>query len=203
MKNILLKDEIDYLIESCKSNLIKENFMVRGYHRNGERFDNPMVKKMSDNDKLLYLDKNQKFQEVNYEIFLDKSDILDRIHSKLFSIIKNTLKSQKINNQSNYKPVSNILLYNDGHNMSKHTDNVVNRICTTVIYLNEKPNEDAGGEIIFYNDDSEPIKIYSPIQNELILFNGLTKGIIHSVNKIHNWDRMVFRTYWENKNILI
>lgn len=201
VKNAISNDEINHLLEISKSNFEEENFIIRGYYNNGKPFMNGFYKNMSDKDKFIFSENEKKFFEINYEIFYEKSDIIDGIHNKIFSIISEILEKYMNENIFEYKPISNILLYKDGHHMTKHTDNMTDRICTSVLYLNENLNEDSGGQVVFYNDIGEAIKIHTPNKNELIIFNGFLKPIIHSVNKIHNWDRKVFRTYWEFKNL--
>ena len=102
---------------------------------------------------------------------------------------------------------SGVLIYKENHYMSIHRDGgpiESPRICTSVLYLNTRPENATGGELICYNGDYNNNKIaytYSPQIGDLIIFDSFynknEKALLHSVNTIHNWERFIYRTYWQ------
>jgi Rps23 Pro-64 3,4-dihydroxylase Tpa1-like proline 4-hydroxylase len=102
---------------------------------------------------------------------------------------------------------SAFLIYKENHYMSIHQDGgaIENpRICTSVLYLNDRPETALGGELICYDGDynnNEIIYTYSPKIGDLIIFDSFynkdEKALLHSVNTIHDWERFTYRTYWQ------
>jgi len=79
--------------------------------------------------------------------------------------------------------------YSRGDFYEKHFDafkNSKNRVVTTVYYLNEKWNEDDGGELLVYDKEDKLITKVVPKQNTLVVF--MSEEFPHAVN-IANKDR--------------
>lgn len=190
-------DMIDINLFINKS-LNDDNFWLRGYNNN-KNFRGNLYKDMDDNDRAYYdnLESDINTQEKYYELTFVKEKFDEIFCNKIFDILK-FLYQENISTINDYKCISNILVYKHNHNMVKHTDNFEKRICTSVLYLNEIPENGSGGELVLYNDESKPIQIYQPKFGDLIIFDNFKHGMIHSVNTIKNWERKVFRTYWEH-----
>jgi len=102
---------------------------------------------------------------------------------------------------------SAFLIYKENHYMRLHQDGgeLENpRICTSVLYLNDKPENAIGGELVCYDGDynnNEIIYTYSPKFGDLIIFDSFynkdENALLHSVNTIHNWERFTYRVYWQ------
>ena len=85
--------------------------------------------------------------------------------------------------------------------MNKHTDaGPIRRTCTAVLYCNTMLSEYEGGETIFYDDFDNTTEVfrYRPNINELVLFDSSFNSdtIHHSVSEIKNWERYVYRVYF-------
>jgi hypothetical protein len=103
--------------------------------------------------------------------------------------------------------LSGILVYKENHYMGIHRDGGPfenPRICTSILYLNNKPENALGGELICYSGDyinNKIIHTYSPEIGDLIIFDSFynknENALLHSVNTIHNWERFIYRTYWK------
>lgn len=91
-----------------------------------------------------------------------------------------------------YPDVQDFFYYGNGTYMNRHSDFIDNRLCTSILYLNDQNEEDIGGELLFYNDDRKVIYEYQPQKGDFVIMD----NIEHSVNKIENWNRMTHRVYW-------
>ena len=102
---------------------------------------------------------------------------------------------------------SGVLVYKENHYMGIHRDGgpiETPRICTSVLYLNNKPENASGGELICYDGDynnNEITYTYTPQIGDLIIFDSFynknENALLHSVNAIHDWKRFIYRTYWQ------
>jgi len=114
--------------------------------------------------------------------------ILSKV-KEIYSDIKDEIKVEH----------SSVIKYGIGYKMDKHRDLGNNRICTAVLYLNSKENNN-GGDLIFYEEDevTELCK-YSPIKNELVIFDShfYEDTLAHSVDATVDWERYVFRVYFK------
>ena len=141
----------------------------------------------------------------DYNIDLSKS-IREQIMINIEPVIKNlyNLKKLEIEHQS-------IIQYSPGYLMPMHSDesNPGNeRLCTAVLYCNDVPNTGSGGNVLFYDNqlDKNIIYTYIPKRNQMVIFDSCfnEEGILHSVTKIKNWNRSVYRIYFKlpkkNKN---
>lgn len=127
-----------------------------------------------------------------------KYEFRDIINQKIAKYIESIYDENIIAKQSG------ILFYKENHHMIKHRDggpldNV--RICTSVLYLNDKRENESGGDVICYDENENIIHTYTPETGDLIIFDSFynknEKALLHSVNTIQNWERFVYRTYWE------
>lgn len=124
-----------------------------------------------------------------------------------FRNIINENISEYINSiyEENIKPKqSGILFYKENHYMIPHRDGGAldnPRICTSVLYLNSKTENAFGGDVICYDENGKVIYTYTPKVGDLVIFDSFynkhEKALLHSVNPIKNWERFVYRTYWE------
>ena len=77
---------------------------------------------------------------------------------------------------------SHFALYENGDFYEKHLDSFKaskNRVVTTVYYLNDKWDEDDGGELVIYNKHNKQIQTVSPNLNTLVVF--LSEEFPHEV----------------------
>lgn len=91
-----------------------------------------------------------------------------------------------------YPDVQDFFYYGNGTYMNRHSDFIDNRLCTSILYLNDQSIEDKGGELLFYNNNRDIIFTYKPAKGDVVIMD----DIEHSVNKIENWDRFTHRIYW-------
>lgn len=98
---------------------------------------------------------------------------------------------------------SSIIHYGPGFLMGIHQDSTPHnpRLCTAVLYCNDMEDGNIGGDVIFYDNETDKniIKTYKPKKNQLIVFDSYFNewGIPHSVTKIENWNRYVYRIYFK------
>lgn len=199
-ENVFDSNLINYIIEETESEIKNKNFKIR---INNVDFNiNKMIKELTFEETNIYEkifvgsdNKNiEKYIEV--ELF---NHIRDKINNTISSYIKTIYGIEDIKTEQNAT-----LIYKNNHYMMPHRDGGSEkgeRLCTSVIYLNDKPQTGNGGDVIFYNDISDIIYTYTPSKGDLIIFdsfnNKLEKAILHSVTQIENWDRWVYRNYWE------
>ena len=139
-------------------------------------------------------------------IIIDRKDcdikIENSIRDKIVSKVKEALyliyPPELYGNFSN--KYDSIIKYGPGYKMNRHKDNgPLSRTCTAVLYCNTMKPEYAGGEVLFYDDSTnEEIFKYRPNLNELVLFDSYynKNTIEHSVTEIKNWERYVYRIYF-------
>lgn len=98
---------------------------------------------------------------------------------------------------------SSIIQYGPGYLMGIHQDSTPHnpRLCTAVLYCNDMEIGNVGGDVIFYDNeiDKNVVYNYTPKRNQLIVFDSHFNewGIPHSVTKIENWNRYVYRIYYK------
>jgi Rps23 Pro-64 3,4-dihydroxylase Tpa1-like proline 4-hydroxylase len=140
----------------------------------------------------------------DYELLRRDCDIglTSELEIKISKNIKNIVKEiyniddVEIENQS-------IIWYGPGYFMGIHSDSTPPdnpRLCTAVLYCNDRRDDNIGGDVIFYNNINKNIvHTYSPKRNQLVIFDSYINeyGIPHSVTKIENWDRYVYRIYFK------
>lgn len=97
-----------------------------------------------------------------------------------------------------------IIQYGPGCVMPIHTDQNTpgnERLCTAVLYCNDVPDNGSGGNVLFYDNelDKNIIYTYNPKRNQMVIFDSCfnEQGIPHSVTKIENWNRSVYRIYFK------
>ena len=97
-----------------------------------------------------------------------------------------------------------IIQYGPGCVMPIHTDQNTpdnERLCTVVLYCNDITNNNIGGNVLFYDNelDKNIIYTYNPKRNQMVIFDSYfnEQGIPHSVTKIENWNRSVYRIYFK------
>ncbi len=140
----------------------------------------------------------------NIEIPYVSDELRYIINEKILKYIKLIYKNEKNTIEAHE---SGVLVYKENHYMGMHRDGGLietPRICTSVLYLNNKPENGLGGELICYNGDynsNEIVYTYTPQIGDLIIFdsfyNKMENALLHSVNTIHNWERFVYRVYWQ------
>jgi hypothetical protein len=123
----------------------------------------------------------------------------ERIINQIIPIIKDLYNTNEL--EIDYQ---SIIQYGPGYLMEPHSDSNPNhpRLCTAVLYCNDMKDGDIGGDVLFYDNETKDKNIvytYSPKQNQLIIFDSYINevGIPHSVTKIENWNRYVYRIYFK------
>jgi len=216
-ENVLEESIIDLLLIHNQKNIKENNYVARI----GLIDDLDPTNNISFNKSVIDLTDEEKYIWDNFKNTgtkrINKKDIEIPItdYSLLYSIqnpIKDYLRSIYGDYITEYyNQTTSILTYYPGHLMNVHSDSTPHnpRICTTTLYLNEMKDEFEGGEIIFYGDisgyesskviENNIIYTHRPQRNQLIVFDSYfnKEGIQHSVSEIKNWNRDVFRTYWQ------
>lgn len=67
--------------------------------------------------------------------------------------------------------------------VKQHADDSPGREVCMLLYLNKKWRDNAGGELVFFGDDDEPISI-APLYNRCVLFDPSSKGSEHAVKAL-------------------
>lgn len=197
----------DDIISDCKKHEDLGNFFARieilnkknkdifGLHKN--------YNELTNSEKFLF-DNSDYIKNDN--IIIDRKDcdikIENSIRDKIVSKVKEALyliyPPELYGNFSN--KYDSIIKYGPGYKMNRHKDNgPLSRTCTAVLYCNTMKPEYAGGEVLFYDDSTnEEIFKYRPNLNELVLFDSYynKNTIEHSVTEIKNWERYVYRIYF-------
>jgi Rps23 Pro-64 3,4-dihydroxylase Tpa1-like proline 4-hydroxylase len=172
--------------------------------KTGERIsiNQKLYKDLSVVDKKLF-DKNYDNND-EYVLLRRDSDIIlsyelrESINTKISDIINDIYKTNTPNIE-----YSSIIEYGPGYLMRIHSDSTPHnpRLCTAVLYCNDMIDGDVGGDVLFYDneDNQQIIYTYKPKKNQLIVFDSEFNkvGIPHSVTKIENWNRYVYRVYYK------
>lgn len=144
-------------------------------------------------------DDTTSYQLLRRDCDINLSDNLDTI---LIENINNIVKY--IYNLKNVEiEYASIIEYEPGYLMRIHSDATPNnpRLCTAVLYCNDMKDGDVGGNVLFYDNDVDQniIHTYTPKRNQLVIFDSYFNehGIPHSVTKIENWNRYVYRIYYK------
>jgi hypothetical protein len=96
-----------------------------------------------------------------------------------------------------------VIQYGPGYLMKIHSDSspTNSRLCTAVLYCNDMKDGDIGGDVLFYDNEQSKniIHTYSAKRNQMVIFDSHFNkpGIPHSVTKIENWNRYVYRVYFK------
>jgi Rps23 Pro-64 3,4-dihydroxylase Tpa1-like proline 4-hydroxylase len=198
-ENVFDSNIINYIVQKTEEEVNNKNFKVR---INSVNFNiNKMIKELTEEEMYIY---------ENTFIDSNKQNIEKYIEVELFTNIREKINNNISSHISDIYNIKNLrasqsatLIYNHNHYMMPHRDGGAideERMCTSVLYLNDKPENGKGGDVIFYNDSMEIIYTYTPKKGDLIIFdslnNRLEKAILHSVTKIENWERCVYRNYW-------
>jgi Rps23 Pro-64 3,4-dihydroxylase Tpa1-like proline 4-hydroxylase len=132
--------------------------------------------------------------QFSYLDSININSMITNVVSELYNI-----KSPKIQYSSGIQ-------YGPGYLMEIHSDEgpANQRLCTAVLYCNDKKDGDIGGDVLFYDNeiDANVIYTYTPKKNQLIIFDSYHNeiGIQHSVTQIENWNRYVYRIYYKHPN---
>ena len=96
-----------------------------------------------------------------------------------------------------------VIQYGPGYLMKMHSDSRLDnpRLCTAVLYCNDMKDGDIGGDVLFYDNGQAKniVYTYQPKRNQMVIFDSHFNkpGIPHSVTKIENWNRYVYRVYFK------
>lgn len=193
-KNALPLSLIDSCLKFIQNSFDNKDFFIR-YHKDDSSViylhHNDATKEMMDT---FYNSNDTKIQKVAQ--IPPTTDITFSLLPFYKNVLESIYKRDVINHTSDF------FMYGPGHYMDKHADGSDNRVCTTVLYLNEMTENDIGGETLFYelNDESKVIYEYKPVKGDLIIFDSSLvdqTGLKHSVTKIQNWKRYAHRIYWK------
>jgi Rps23 Pro-64 3,4-dihydroxylase Tpa1-like proline 4-hydroxylase len=216
-ENVLDESIIDLLLANSQKNIKEKKFVARfGLKDVATHSGISFNKLITDlNEEELYLWNNFKnngsklISRKDIESTVTDSFLVNIVNEKIKDYLK-TIYSEYIDKY--YSQTEDILTYYPGHLMSIHSDgnqSTNSRICTTTLYLNKMKDKYEGGEIIFYDNitgfeskdivQKNIIYTHRPQRNQLIVFDSYfnKEGIQHSVSEIKNWNRDVFRTYWQ------
>lgn len=140
----------------------------------------------------------------NFELLRRDCDI--NLNYSLYTKITENV-NQIIKNIYNLEHVeieyASVIQYGPGYLMRIHQDSTPHnpRLCTAVLYCNDMTTGDVGGDVIFYDNtiNQNIVHTYSPKRNQLVIFDSYFNewGIPHSVTKIENWNRYVYRIYYK------
>lgn len=164
------------------------------------------INKIEEDNRINYTDEVKIFPNCIEIDIAPKNEFRTIIDKTILKYINSIYKNEIFEIKSHQ---SGILFYKDTHHMGIHRDGGPEespRICTSVLYLNNKTENGMGGDLVCYSGDhnnAEIIYTYSPEIGDLIIFdsfyNKKENALLHSVNTIKNWERFVYRTYWEQK----
>ncbi|MEN8303467.1 MAG: 2OG-Fe(II) oxygenase [Campylobacterota bacterium] len=116
----------------------------------------------------LHLDSNRRRDKIHW---LDGSDGIQKEFLEFADGLREYLNRSLYLGLSYYE--SHFAIYDKGDFYETHLDafkNSKNRVVTTVYYLNDEWNENDGGELIVYNENSEKIAKVVPNANTLVVF---------------------------------
>jgi hypothetical protein len=157
--------------------------------------------KIVEDIKINYTDDVKEFTNCIEIDVAPKHDFRNIINTNILEYIKSIYKNDIDEIKSKQ---SGIIFYKENHYMTIHRDGGVMdnpRICTSVLNLNNKTENGIGGDVICYDENENIIHTYTPETGDLIIFDSFynkhEKSLLHSVNAIQNWERFVYRTYWE------
>jgi len=197
---------IDKILELTKIQIEKSDYKIRinAITNSGKISFNKNINQLNDSEKNIYKDLLLNSNVLLHENYIDvenNNELREIIDPIIFNYINFLYKENNIN----IRPKEgNVLFYKHEHSMKIHRDgggldNL--RVCTSTLYLNEKFENAEGGDVIFYNDEKEIIYKYTPKKGDIIIFDSFNNqsenSILHSVTKVKNWDRYVYRTYWQ------
>lgn len=203
--NVIDESLFDKIFKDINNQIELGNQSIRFSVENKEtkkiyNIDQKLYNKFTDYEKEMF----HKKYDANYEILRKDCDINindrleENIMESIYKIIKDIYGLNVIKIQH-----ASIIQYLPGYLMRIHHDTNPDkpRLCTAVLYCNDMKENDLGGEVIFYDNSEEKniVYTYTPKRNELIIFDSHFNevGIRHSVNEIKNWNRYVYRIYFE------
>jgi Rps23 Pro-64 3,4-dihydroxylase Tpa1-like proline 4-hydroxylase len=145
--------------------------------------------------------------DTDYELLRRDSDIMlsNQTRETITKNIHNLIK-EIYNNKNIEIEYESVIEYGPGYLMRIHSDTSPgnSRLCTAVLYCTDMQEGDIGGDVLFYDDETGKniIYTYKPKKNQLVIFDSYynTPGISHSVTKIENWNRYVYRIYFKDPN---
>lgn len=199
--NIVLQN----VIQQCKEQEISQHFLARMHVRTRDcNFSFALNKEFiecTDTEKFIF-SHSDLLDYSKVELLRKDSDFsLDpRLMQKLEEIILTKVKEIYSDIKDEIKiEHSGVIKYGIGYKMDTHRDLGNNRVCTAVLYLNSKEDNN-GGDLIFYEEDEvTELYKYSPIKNDLIIFDShlYSDTLAHSVDATVDWERYVFRIYFK------
>jgi Rps23 Pro-64 3,4-dihydroxylase Tpa1-like proline 4-hydroxylase len=147
----------------------------------------------------LNYDNNTDYELMRRDCDISLSEFLvEQIINHIDPIIKDVYNVSEL--EVEYQSV---IQYGPGYLMKIHSDSspTNSRLCTAVLYCNDMKDGDIGGDVLFYDNEQSKniIHTYSAKRNQMVIFDSHFNkpGIPHSVTKIENWNRYVYRVYFK------
>jgi Rps23 Pro-64 3,4-dihydroxylase Tpa1-like proline 4-hydroxylase len=147
----------------------------------------------------LNYDNNTDYELLKRDCDISLSEFLvEQIINQINPIIKDVYNVSEL--EVEYQSV---IQYGPGYLMKIHSDSspTNSRLCTAVLYCNDMKDGDIGGDVLFYDNEQSKniIHTYSAKRNQMVIFDSHFNkpGIPHSVTKIENWNRYVYRVYFK------
>jgi Rps23 Pro-64 3,4-dihydroxylase Tpa1-like proline 4-hydroxylase len=206
--NVIDESLFDSILSEIDNELIKGNQSIRFNTKHIKtdtefKIHNKMYKECNELEIEMFnlnYDNNTDYKLLKRDCDVNLSmPMKERITNKIIPIIKDLYNTNEL--EIEYE---SIIQYGPGYLMEPHVDASPNhpRLCTAVLYCNDMKDGDVGGKVLFYDNETKDKNIvytYQPKRNQMVIFDSHFNkpGIPHSVTKIENWNRYVYRVYFK------
>jgi Rps23 Pro-64 3,4-dihydroxylase Tpa1-like proline 4-hydroxylase len=205
--NVIDESLFDSILSEIDNELIKGNQSIRFNTKHIKtdtefKIHNKMYKECNELEIEMFnlnYDNNTDYKLLKRDCDVSLSEFLvEQIINQIGPIIKDVYNVSEL--EIEYQSV---IQYGPGYLMKIHSDSSPNnsRLCTAVLYCNDMKDGDIGGDVLFYDNERAKniVHTYSAKRNQMVIFDSHFNkpGIPHSVTKIENWNRYVYRVYFK------